>query len=108
MWVGEGGIELPLSEMWFTDSLLYTGPVHSSLSLPSPPPQGLSSLGLPYLTDTQFTALCDHYVNPSRKECVCWKKFLNDVDQGGYGPGWVWTRVGMDQGGCGPGRLTCT
>ena len=80
VWVGEGGIELPLSEMmWFTDSLLYTGPVHSSLSLPSPP-QGLSSLGLPYLTDAQFTALCDHYVNPSRKECVCWKQFLNDVD----------------------------
>ena len=44
-------------------------------------------------------ALCDHYVNPSRKECVCWKQFLNDVDQGGYWPGWVLTRVGFDQGG---------
>ena len=73
--------------MWLTDSLLYTGPVSNYIHLQSlspSPPQGLSSLGLPYLTDAQFTALCDHYVNPSRKECVCWKKFLNDIDQGGY------------------------
>ena len=49
LWVGEGGIELPLSEMWFTDSFLYTGPVHISLSLPSPPSLNLAALMEPLL-----------------------------------------------------------
>ena len=44
--------------------------------------QGLSSMGQPYLTEEQFSLLCQHYADPKRKDYICWKKFLQDVDQG--------------------------
>ena len=54
----------------------------SSFSLPSFMVQGLSSMGQPYLTEEQFSLLCQQYYDPKRKDYVCWKKFLQDVDQG--------------------------
>ena len=58
----------------------------SMLDCSPPPPmmQGLSSMGQPYLTDEQFSLLCRQYSDPKRKDYVCWKKFLQDVDQGEF------------------------
>lgn len=48
--------------------------------------QGLSSLGQPYLTDAQISALCQHYADPRQQGCVCWKRFLEDIDQVFHAP----------------------
>ena len=73
--------------MWLTDSLLYTGPVRNYIHHLSPP-QGLSSLGLPYLTDAQFMALCDTMSTPVGRTVSAGNSFSMML-----------TRVGIDQGG---------
>ena len=55
---------------------------HSACTLQIKFAQGLSSMGHPYLTEEQFSLLCEHYADPKRKDYICWKKFLQDVDQG--------------------------
>ena len=56
--------------------------------------QGLSSMGQPYLTEEQYLLLCQHYSDPKRKDYVCWKKFLQDVDQGKVS---ILSKVGLKQ-----------
>ena len=51
--------------------------------------QGLTSIGKPYLTDSQFQALCELFSDPKQKEHVLWKKFVSTLEDPGEG---IWKR----------------
>lgn len=34
------------------------------------------------MNDEQFTELCRRYAHPTMKDCVKWKEFVEDIDQG--------------------------
>ena len=45
--------------------------------------QGLTAIGQPSLSHAEFTALCDAFRDPRKKDHVLWKEFLARVDRGG-------------------------
>ena len=45
--------------------------------------QGLSSIGKPDLTDSEFQALCKQFQDPKLKGHVLWKKFVGKMEDSG-------------------------